>query len=48
MGFISRSVDRLPRWLKVILLLLGVAAFVYGLATEGPVFIIKAIFSPEL
>jgi hypothetical protein len=48
MGVISRSIDRLPGWFRVSLMLLGLAAFVYGVATEGWTFILKAIFSPEL
>jgi hypothetical protein len=48
MGVISRSIDKLPGWLKVVLMLTGLAAFVYGIATEGWMFILKAIFSPEL
>jgi len=48
MGVVSRSIDKLPRWLRVSLMLLGLAAFVYGVATEGWTFILKAIFSPEL
>jgi hypothetical protein len=48
MGLISRSIDKLPGWLKAALMLLGLAAFIYGIATEGWIFIVKAIFSPEL
>jgi hypothetical protein len=48
MGVISRSIDKLPSWLQVVLVLLGLAAFVYGIATEGWMFILKAIFSPEI
>jgi hypothetical protein len=48
MGVISRSIDKLPSWLKVVLMVLGLAAFVYGVATEGWIFILKAIFSPEI
>jgi len=47
MGYMSRAFDRLPPWAKVLLALAGIGCLVYGLATEGPVYLIKAIFSPE-
>ena len=52
MGIISRALDKvidpLPRWAKVLLGLAALALFIYGLMREGPVFLLKAIFSPEL
>lgn len=32
----------------MILMVLGLAAFVYGVAHEGWIYILKAIFSPEI
>jgi hypothetical protein len=48
MGVISRSLEKLPGWAQLILTLLGLAAFVYGVAHYGWTFILKAIFSPEI
>jgi hypothetical protein len=48
MGVISRAIDKLPRWARVILIVVGLAFFVYGIAHEGWIFILKAIFSPEI
>ena len=48
MGFISKAIDRLPRWAQLILMILGLAALIYGIAHEGLIFIVKAIFSPEI
>jgi hypothetical protein len=48
MGIISRSVDKLPKWAKVCLMIGGMAAIVYGIATGGWIFILKVIFSPEI
>jgi hypothetical protein len=48
MGIISRSIDKLPGWAKVCLMILGVAAIVYGITTEGWIFMLKAIFSPDI
>jgi hypothetical protein len=48
MGVISRSIDKLPRWVQIILIVLGLVVFVYGIANEGWIFILKAIFSPEI
>lgn len=48
MGVISRAIDKMPAWVQLVLAALGLAAFVYGIAHEGWVFIFKAIFSPEL
>ncbi len=48
MGVISKAIDKMPTWARLILAALGLAAFVYGIAREGWVFILKAIFSPEL
>jgi VIT1/CCC1 family predicted Fe2+/Mn2+ transporter len=48
MGVISRTIDKLPACVQMILMALGLAAFVYGIAHEGWIFILKAIFSPEI
>ena len=48
MGVISKAIDRLPTWAQVILMVLGLAACVYGIAHEGWLFIVKLIFSPDL
>ena len=46
MGFVSRAYDKLPGWAKIILGICGIAALVYGLATEGPIFLLKALLKP--
>jgi hypothetical protein len=49
MGLVSRSIDKLPRWAQVILMILGMIAGVYSIAQYG--FwstILHAIFSPVL
>jgi len=33
---------------SAVLMVAGLAAFVYGIATEGWMFILKAVFSPEI
>jgi hypothetical protein len=47
MGYVSRAYDRLPTWAKVILAIAGLGFLIYGLAREGPVYLIKVLFSPE-
>jgi hypothetical protein len=46
MGLVSRAYDKLPGWAKIILGICGIVAIVYGLATEGPIFLLKALFKP--
>jgi len=46
MGYLSRAFDKLPRWAKIVLGICGAAALVYGLATEGPIFLLKALLKP--
>jgi hypothetical protein len=46
MGYVSRAVDKLPDWAKIILGICGIAATVYGLVTEGPIFLLKALLKP--
>jgi len=46
MGFVSRAYDKLPDWAKIILGICGIVAIVYGLATEGPIFLLKALLKP--
>ncbi len=52
MGIITRSldkaIDRLPGWARVLFWLAVLAAAIYGVVREGPIFLLKAIFSPEL
>lgn len=48
MGLITESIDRLPKWARIALMLVGLGAIVYGIATEGWTFLLKAIFSPEI
>jgi hypothetical protein len=45
---ISRSFDKLPRWAQLIFMVLGLAAFVYGIAHYGWSFFWKMLFSPDL
>jgi hypothetical protein len=44
---LDKVLDRLPTWAKVVLGLVLVAGIVYGIVSEGWVFILKVIFSPE-
>jgi hypothetical protein len=46
MRLISGAYDKLPAWAKIIVGICGVAALVFGLATEGPIFLLKALFKP--
>jgi hypothetical protein len=46
MGLVSRASDKLSDWAKIILGICGIAAIVYGVATEGPIFLLKALFKP--
>ena len=46
MGLVSRAYDKLPSWAKSILGIFAIAALVYGLKTEGPVFFLKALLKP--
>jgi hypothetical protein len=46
MGLVSRAYDKLPDWAKIVLGICGIAAIVYGLATEGPIFLLKALLKP--
>ena len=47
MKFLSRAYDKLPEWAKIIIGICGIGTLVYGLYTEGPIFLLKALFSPE-
>jgi hypothetical protein len=46
MGLVSRAYEKLPDWAKIIAGICGIAALVYGLTTEGPIFLLKALFKP--
>jgi len=48
MAIISRGIDKLPRWMQVVLMILAVAGIIYGIAREGWIFLLKVIFSPDL
>jgi len=48
MGYISRAIDRLPKWAQWIVMVIGVLCGIYGVARYGFWFLIKAIFSPDL
>lgn len=48
MGVISRGFDKLPKWLRIVLMVLAVVGCIYGIAREGWIFVLKVIFSPEL
>jgi hypothetical protein len=41
MGLVSRAYDKLPDWAKFVLGICGTAALVYGLVTQGPIFLSK-------
>jgi hypothetical protein len=46
MGLVSRAYDKLPDWAKIVLGIVGIAAIVYGLYTEGPIFLLKVLLKP--
>jgi hypothetical protein len=46
MGLVFKAIDKLPPWAKIVLGVCGIAALVYGLATEGPIFLLKALLKP--
>jgi hypothetical protein len=46
MRLVSEAYDKLPDWAKVTAGVFGIAALVYGLTTEGPFFLLKALFKP--
>jgi hypothetical protein len=46
MGLVSRAYNKLPDWAQIVLGICGIAAIVYGLFKEGPIFLFKALFKP--
>jgi len=49
MGVVSRAIDKLPTWAKVILGVVTIAGSVYYVAQYGFwTFLLHAIFSPEI
>jgi hypothetical protein len=50
MGLVSRAVskafDKLPEWAQVLVGICAIAALVYGLVTQGPIFLLKALLKP--
>jgi hypothetical protein len=48
MGVISKAIEKLPSWVQLILMVLGIVACVYGISHYGWSFILRAIFSPDL
>lgn len=49
MGLILRGIDRLPKWAKWIVFLVGVVCCIYGIARYGFWhFMLRAIFSPDI
>jgi len=46
MGIVSRAYDKLPVWARIILGVCSVAALVYGLVTDGPIFLLKTLLKP--
>lgn len=47
MGYLSWAYDRLPNWVQITVGVCAVVGFVYGVAHEGWIFLVKVIFSPE-
>jgi hypothetical protein len=45
-GLVSRAYDKLPGWAKIFSGIFGIAALVYGLTTEGPIFLLKVLLKP--
>jgi hypothetical protein len=48
MGVISKSIDKLPTWVQLILAILGIIAGIYGIIHYGWTFILRALFTPDL
>jgi hypothetical protein len=49
MGLISRAIEMLPAWANVILVIIGIAASIYGITHYGFWhFMLRMIFSPDL
>ena len=48
MGVVSKAIDKLPKWVQVILMALGIVACVYGMAHYGWSFVFRMIFSPDI
>jgi sulfite exporter TauE/SafE len=49
MGVVSRAIDKLPTWAKVVLGAVAIAGGVYYIAQNGFwTFILHTIFSPEI
>jgi SNF family Na+-dependent transporter len=48
MGVISRGFDKLPTWMRVVLMILAVAVCIYGITRDGWTILLKVIFSPDL
>ena len=49
MRLMSKAIDKLPRWAKVILAILTVIGSIYVIAKEGFwIFLLKVIFSPTI
>lgn len=46
MGLVFKAIDTLPRWAKIVIGICGIAALLYGLATEGPIYLLKALLKP--
>jgi hypothetical protein len=46
MGYVSKAFDRLPAWARLVLMVAGLAAGIFGVARYGWTFLLKAIFSP--
>lgn len=46
MGLVSRAVDKLPDWAKLVLGICGGAVIVWGLIHEGPIYLLKALLKP--
>lgn len=43
--YVSRAYDKLPSWVKLVLGICAIAGIVYYTVREGPVFLLKVIFT---
>jgi hypothetical protein len=49
MGVVSRAIDKLPAWVKVIVVVASIATSVYYIAHYGLLsFLMRMIFSPDI
>jgi hypothetical protein len=46
MGYVSRAYDKLPDWAKIVLGICSIVGIMWGVAREGPIFLLKVLVKP--